>query len=192
MCHKTKPNYSTVCLKFSSASPYRQDLVVQIKGDLREKKFLIETEYIEKIITDILMASLNNCFAIYFSPRFKSTIHSTIVYSYVYKDERHSLLGKYTSDFIWKGCVWEGVGDRTELQHIDPHSIGHNYISFPFSWAAQLGTWGPSLSRTCSHPSIFSPTHLIFKLINRRPEGSLCWVLAFSTASCHQRVWSPN
>ena len=39
----------------------------------------------------------------------------------------------------WKGCVWEGVGDRTELQHIDPHSIGHNYVSFPFSWAAQPG-----------------------------------------------------
>ena len=40
-------------------------------------------------------------------------------------DERHSLLEKYTSHFIWKGCVWEGVGDRTELQHIDPHSYGH-------------------------------------------------------------------
>ena len=29
-------------------------------------------------------------------------------------------------------------------------------------------------------------------LPNRRPGGSLCWVLAFSTASCHQRVWSPK
>ena len=74
---------------------------------------------------------------------------------------------KYTSHFIWKGCVWEGVGDRTELQHIDPHSIGHNRVSFPFSWTAQLGTWGPSLSGKCSHSSIFSPTRLISKLINR-------------------------
>ena len=41
---------------------------------------------------------------------------------------------------------WEGVGDQTELQHIDPHSIGHNRVSFPFSWAAQLRAWGPSLS----------------------------------------------
>ena len=49
-----------------------------------------------------------------------------------------------------KGCVWEGVGDRTELQHIDPHSTGHNCISFPFSWAAQPGALGPSLSRICS------------------------------------------
>ena len=42
--------------------------------------------------------------------------------------------------------MWEGVGDRTELQHIDPHSIGHNNVSFPFPWAAQPGAWGPSLS----------------------------------------------
>ena len=65
-------------------------------------------------------------------------------------DERHSSLEKYTSHFIWKGCVWEGVGDRTELQNIDPHSYGHNSVSFPFSWAAQPGSWGPSLSETCS------------------------------------------
>ena len=62
------------------------------------------------------------------------------------KDERLSSLEKYTSHFIWKGCVWEGLGDRTELHHIDPHSIGHNSVSFPFSWAAQPGVWGPSLS----------------------------------------------
>ena len=41
-----------------------------------------------------------------------------------------SLLEKYTSDFIWKGCVWEGVRDRTELQHIDPHSYGHQCCVF--------------------------------------------------------------
>ena len=30
-------------------------------------------------------------------------------------------------------------------------------------------------------------------LLNRRPGGpALCWVLAFSTASCHQLVWSPK
>ena len=39
--------------------------------------------------------------------------------------------------------MWEGPGDRTELQHIEPHSIGHNRVSFPFSWAAQPGAWGP-------------------------------------------------
>ena len=55
--------------------------------------------------------------------------------------------------------MWEGVGDRTELQHIDPHSIGHNLVSFPFSWAAQQGAWGPSLSMCW-----FSVPHLISNL----------------------------
>ena len=66
-------------------------------------------------------------------------------------------LKKYTSHFIWKVCMWEGVGDRTELQHIDPHSS--------------------ALCLSCS-PG----------LLNRRSGGPLCWVRAFSTASCHQRV----
>ena len=74
------------------------------------------------------------------------------------KDERHSSLEKYTSYFIWKGSKgllkvllcrgW--VGNRTELQHIDPHSYGHNSVSFLFSWAAHPGAWGPCLSGTCS------------------------------------------
>ena len=76
-------------------------------------------------------------------------------------------LEKYTSHFIvrvrkglLKVCVWEGVGDRTELSYFDPHS-----------WPSAL-----CLSR--------SPG-----LLNRRPRGSaFCWVLAFSTTSCHPRV----
>ena len=73
-------------------------------------------------------------------------------------------LEKYTSHFIWKGCVWEGVGDQIELQHIDPHSIGHNRVYFPFSWAAQPGTWGPASLGHVPQSSILSPTGLIFKL----------------------------
>ena len=110
-------------------------------------------------------------------------------------DERHSSLEKYTSHFIWKGSKgllkvllcerW--VGDWTELQHIDPHSYGHNSISFLFSWAAQpgaqplwdmvlipasslqltwgselqllnRGSWGPPLLGIGSLYSILSPT----------------------------------
>ena len=37
-----------------------------------------------------------------------------------------------------------------------------------------------------------SLTGLVSKLINRGSEGFLCWVLAFSAASCLQLVWSPN
>ena len=39
-------------------------------------------------------------------------------------------LEKYTSHFIVKVWVWEGVGDRTELQYIDPHSSGHQSCVF--------------------------------------------------------------
>ena len=52
--------------------------------------------------------------------------------------------------------MWEGVGDRTELQHMDTHSIGHNRVSFPSSWATQPGASGPSLSE-----GWFSLLHLI-------------------------------
>ena len=85
------------------------------------------------------------------------------------KTSGHRSLEKYTSHFIWKGSKgllkvllcerW--VGGWTELQHIDPHSYGHNSVSFPFSWAAQSGTWGPSLSGTCS-----SFQHLLSNWVN--------------------------
>ena len=57
--------------------------------------------------------------------------------------------------------MWEGVGDRTELQHIDPHSYGHQ----------------------CFFP-------VLLMLLNRRPGGPLRWVLAFSTTSCLQLLVS--
>ena len=61
----------------------------------------------------------------------------------------------------WKDCVWEGVGDWKELKHIDPHSYGHNSVSFPFSWAAQPGARGPSLSGCW-----FSLPHLLSNWLN--------------------------
>ena len=51
--------------------------------------------------------------------------------------------------------MWEGVGDRTELQYIDlPSPSGHRRVSFSFSWTAQPGAW--------AHPhwDMFSPTGL--------------------------------
>ena len=57
--------------------------------------------------------------------------------------------------------MWEGVGDQTELQHIDPHSCGHNSVSFPFTWAAQPGARGPGGAASLGHgphSSIFFPT----------------------------------
>ena len=69
----------------------------------------------------------------------------------------------YTSHFIYNVCVWEGVGDRTELQYIDPHSYGRQ------RWVFR------------------SPG-----LLNRRPRGTLCWVMAFFTASYQQLLWIPT
>ena len=76
------------------------------------------------------------------------------------------LLKKYTSHFIervrkgYEGyyCVWEGIGDRTELQNIDPNSYGHNSVSFPFSWAAHRGPGGPASLGAGSLYHILYPT----------------------------------
>ena len=55
------------------------------------------------------------------------------------------ILEKYTSHFIWKGSVWEGVGDRTELQHTEPHSYSHQRF-FPVLPGCSTGGRRPSLS----------------------------------------------
>ena len=56
------------------------------------------------------------------------------------------------------------------------------------------GSWRPN--RTATYwPPLLWPSAFLFRspvLLNRRPGGPLCCVLAFSTASCHQRVWSPK
>ena len=77
--------------------------------------------------------------------------------------ERHSLLEKYTSHFIWKGCVWEGLGDRTELQHIDPHSYGHQRF-FPVLLCCLTGGLGPASLGAGFLYRILSLTGLVSKL----------------------------
>ena len=103
------------------------------------------------------------------------------------KTSEDTSLEKYTSHFIWKGCVWEGVGDRTDLQHIDPHSYGYNSVSFPFSWAAQPGAWEPSLSGTWSsfHHLLSNCNYSIWGL--RTPSVG-CW---FSLPHLLQLIWTP-
>ena len=97
------------------------------------------------------------------------------------EDERLRLLEKYTSHFIWKGCMWEGVGDRTELQHIGPHSYGHQRF-FPVLLGCSTEGLGPSLSECWfSLQHHFSNT-LISKL-NRGSRGPFLPGAVFSTAS---------
>ena len=80
---------------------------------------------------------------------------------------------KYTSHFIRKVVCKRELETEQRLQHIDlPSPSGHRRVSFSFSWAAQPRDWGPSLSGTCSHSSVFSPTGLVSKL-NRGSRGPL-------------------
>ena len=97
-------------------------------------------------------------------------------------DERHSLLEKYISHFIWKACVWEGVGDRTELQYIDPHSYGHRRCVFLVPQGCSTGGLG-ALSAGCwfSLPNLV--TNGSPNLIGG-PKGPFCRVVAFSPTSC--------
>ena len=59
-----------------------------------------------------------------------------------------------------KVCVWEGVEDWTKTAIYWLPSYGHQRCVF-----------------------------LVLLMLNQRPEGSaFCWVMVFSTTSCHQRV----
>ena len=77
--------------------------------------------------------------------------------------------------------MWEKeLETEQRLQHIDlPSPFGHRRVSFSFSWIAQPGAWGPSLSEKCSHPSIFSPTGLVSKINRGVPKApSAGWWLS--------------
>ena len=58
------------------------------------------------------------------------------------------------------------------------HSIGHNRVSFPFSWAAQPDAWGPSLSGTCSSIQYLLSNSSDPQLLNRglRAPSAGCWL----------------
>ena len=117
------------------------------------------------------------------------------------KDERRLLLEKYTSHFIWKGCVCERELETEQNCNILTSTLmAINVVSFSFSRAAQPEAWGPSLPGTCSHSYIFSPTGLVSRL-NRGSRGpllpgsgflyhilSLTHLISNSPISCLQRV----
>ena len=63
---------------------------------------------------------------------------------------------------LLKVCGWEGVRDRTELKYFDPNSYGRQRCVF-----------------------------LVLQMLNRRPWGPLCKVLAFFTASYQHLLWTP-
>ena len=54
--------------------------------------------------------------------------------------------------------MWEGVGNRTELQHIDPHSIGHNRFLSRSPGLLNRGPGGPASLGAGFLYHIYSPT----------------------------------
>ena len=120
---------------------------------------------------------------------------ASLLYTQHNKDEWHSSLEKYTYHFIWKGWVWEGVGDRTELQHIDPHPPTLLAITAFLSRSPGLLNWEPGGPASLGHvpqSGIFSPTLRISNcncLIGA--WGPLLLGGVFSTASFLQLVWLP-
>ena len=69
------------------------------------------------------------------------------------------LIKIYLSLYL-KGCVWEGVWDRTELQYIDPYSYGHQRCVFLVLQGCSTGGLGASLLDAGFLYRILSPTGL--------------------------------
>ena len=63
---------------------------------------------------------------------------------------------------LFKVCVWE-LSWRTELKYFYPHFYGRQRCVF-----------------------------LVLLILNRRPWGPPCWMLAFFTASYQQLLWTPT
>ena len=97
------------------------------------------------------------------------------IHIYIYMQHHYDTINKQTQeDFFRKICTShfivrvrkgysrEGAGDRTETAIFWPHSYGRQRCVF-----------------------------LVLLILNRRPWGPLCWVMAFFTASYQQLLWTP-
>ena len=87
--------------------------------------------------------------------------------------------------------MWEGVGDRTELQHIDPHSYGHQRCSFSFSRAVQPEARGPTLLCAGFLYHILSPNSPISKLTDFLSSPNYI-IVPLPTQSLEWHVWSSS
>ena len=88
--------------------------------------------------------------------------------------------------------MWEGVGDRTELQHIDPHSYGHQRCVFLVLQGCSTG--GPGLRFLLSAGFLYhilSPTSLISKLTDFLSSPSYI-IVQSPTQSLEWHVWSSS
>ena len=80
-------------------------------------------------------------------------------------DERHIFLKNIPLTLFERFCVREGVGDRTELQYIDPHSYGHQRCVFLVFQGCSTGGPGHSFLLSAGFfYRILSPTGLVSEL----------------------------
>ena len=88
--------------------------------------------------------------------------------------------------------MWEGAGDRTELQDIDlPTLMAISVVSFLLSRAAQPEARGPTLLGAGFLYRILSPTGLVSKLANFLFSPSYI-IVPSSTQSLEWHVWSSS
>ena len=95
-----------------------------------------------------------------------------VVYSYAdscrtqrhNEDERHSLLEKYTSHFIWKVACERELETERNCNILTPTLMAISVVSFSFSRAAQPEAWGPTLLGAGFLYRILLPTGLVSKL----------------------------
>ena len=87
--------------------------------------------------------------------------------------------------------MWEDVGDRTELQYIDPHSYGRQRCVFLVLQGCSTGGPGAQLSARWWLSLLHLITNWSPKL-HRGSRGPLLPSVAFPTTSCLRRLWSPT
>ena len=114
--------------------------------------------------------------------------------------EHNNAIIKTSEDFFKKNIpltlferlrVWEGVGDRTELQYIDPHSYGHQRGVFLVLQCCSTRGPGAQLSAECW----LSLPHLVTNFWSPNSLGVLRapspgW--RFSLPHLVTNFWSPN
>ena len=127
----------------------------------------------------------------------------TVVYSHEYtstytyrimQNQRHTIITT-SEDFFKKICLtlFERFVCERELETeqncnvLTPALMAISIVSFSFSWCSTEGL-GAQLSAGFLY-HISSPTNLISNS-SGGPEGPFCRLVAFSTTSCHQRIWS--
>ena len=77
---------------------------------------------------------------------------------------------------LFKVLLWEGAGDRTELQYIDPTLMAVSVVSFPFSRAAQPEAQTPTLLGNGFLYCILSATSLDPNSIGAPSPFGLVWL----------------